>query len=382
MTELREAPRQYRRLWRPGRSAAAAAGPGVTAPGVTAPGVTAPGVTAPGLGAPGLGAPVAAAGPAGTLTAAYERCRQLNCRHGTSYYLATQLLPAWKRPHVHALYGFARYADEIVDAFDPGFSPAQRAAQLRDWEDRFFGYLRGGRCDDPVLAAVVHTVRSFRIDEGDFRAFLASMAMDLTVTSYPDYADLLRYMEGSAAVIGTMMLPVLEPADPVAAREPARQLGLAFQLTNFIRDVAEDLRRGRVYLPAADLDRFGVTPADLAGGGPAGLAGGGPAGLAGGGPAAAVRELLAFETARARAHYAAALPGVALLAPSSRPCIRAALELYGGILDEIERCDFAVLHRRIRLPRRRRAAIFARHLAAARRAARAERRVEVRLPGS
>ena len=194
------------------------------------------------------------------------------------------------------------------------------------------------------------------------------------MTSYQSYADLLAYMEGSAAVIGTMMLPVLEPADPVAARGPARQLGLAFQLTNFIRDVAEDLRRGRVYLPAADLDRFGVTRPTWPG----------PQAWRGGGAPTrpAVRELLAFETARARAHYAAALPGVALLAPSSRPCIRAALELYGGILDEIERCGFAVLHRRIRLPRRRRAAIFARHLAAARRAARAERRVEVRLPGS
>ena len=342
MTELREGPRQHLRLRRP----AAAAGPG-------------PAVPVP-------GAPEPAALAAGTLTAAYERCRQLNYRHGTSYYLATQLLPGWKRPHVHALYGFARYADEIVNAFDPGLSPARRAAELRDWEDRFFGYLGGGRCDDPVLAAVVHTVRSFRIHEADFRAFLASMASDLTVTSYQSYADLLAYMEGSAAVIGTMMLPVLEPADPVAARGPARELGLAFQLTNFIRDVAEDLRRGRVYLPAADLARFGVGQADLAGGA----------------PTAAVRELLAFETARARAHYAAALPGVALLAPSSQPCIRAALELYGGILDEIERCGFAVLHRRIRLPRRRRAAIFARHLAAARRAARAERRVEVRLPGS
>ena len=92
--------------------------------------------------------------------------------------------------------------------------------------------------------------------------------------------------------------------------------------------------------------------------------------------------MLAFEAARARAHYAAARPGVALLAPSSRPCIRAALELYGGILDEIERCGFEVLHRRVRLPRRRRAASFARHLAAARRAAQAARRVDVRLPGS
>lgn len=302
-----------------------------------------------------------------TLTAAYERCRRLNYRHGTSYYLATRLLPGWKRPHVHALYGFARYADEIVDAMDSGLRPVQRAAALADWGERFFGYLAAGHCADPVLAAVVHTVHSFGLDPADFRAFLRSMAMDLTVTSYASYGDLLGYMAGSAAAIGSMMLPVLEAADLDLAREPARQLGLAFQLTNFIRDVGEDLRRGRVYLPEADLARFGVQPADLARAE----------------PSRAVRDLLAFETARAREHYQAALPGVPLLAPSSRPCIQAALELYGGILDEIERSGYRVLRGRVRLSRRRRAAIFARRLPAAVRAARAERRVvDVRLPGS
>jgi len=318
----------------------------------------------PGLPGPTLTGPATAA--PGTLTAAYERCRQLNYRHGTSYYLATRLLPGWKRPHVHALYGFARYADEIVDAMDCGLRPAERAAALADWGSRFFADLAAGRCDDPVLAAVVHTVRSFDLDPADFRAFLTSMSMDLTVTSYASYADLAGYMAGSAAAIGTMMLPVLEAADLRLAREPARQLGLAFQLTNFIRDTGEDLRRGRIYLPAADLARFGVRPADLARAE----------------PSPAVRDLLAFETARARAHYQAALPGVALLAPSSRPCIQAALELYGGILDEIERRGYRVLRGRVRLSRCRRAAIFARHLPAAARAARGERRVDVGLPGS
>jgi len=360
MTELSEAPHEQRRAARvPGalRSGPAQPGPAGSHPAELT-------LAGPGPGQPG--SPPAAPGPPATLTAAYERCRQLNRRHGTSYYLATRLLPDWKRPHVHALYGFARYADEIVDDLDNGLSPAQRALALTDWGERFFGDLRTGRCHDPVLAAVVHTVRSFGLDQADFRAFLTSMAMDLTVTSYASYDDLLRYMEGSAAVIGTMMLPVLESADLAGAREPARQLGLAFQLTNFIRDVGEDLRRGRIYLPVADLDQFGVTLADLAR----------PA------PTAAVRDLLAFECARARAHYQAALPGVELLAPSSQPCIRAALELYGGILDELERRDYQVLRGRVRLSRRRKAAIFARHLTAAARAARRERRVHVRLPGS
>jgi phytoene synthase len=173
-------------------------------------------------------------------------------------------------------------------------------------------------------------------------------------------------MEGSAAVIGTMMTPILEPADPAAARGHARQLGLAFQLTNFIRDLAEDSARGRVYLPAEDLDRFGVRRSDLAA----------PA------TTPAVRELVAFEVERAREHYRAAEPGIELLAPSSRPCIRVAFDLYGGILEQVERAGYQVLDRRVRVPRRRRLGVASRHLLAARVAARAERQVSVATPGA
>jgi phytoene synthase len=301
-----------------------------------------------------------------TLTAAYERCRQLHARHGRTYYLATLLLPRWKRRHVHALYGFTRYADEIVDDLDSTLDGPGQAAALRAWGERFFAGLRGAVCADPVLPAVLHTVRAFDLDVGDFEKFLDSMAMDLTVDGYATYTDLLGYMEGSAAVIGTMMTPILEPADPEAAREHARQLGLAFQLTNFIRDVAEDSRRGRVYLPGEDLDRFRVRREDLA------------AGQA----SPAVRELVAFEVERARGHYRAAEPGIELLAPSSRPCIRVAFDLYGGILDEVERAGFQVLDRRVQVPRRRRLGVAGRYLLAAQAAARAERRVSVTTPGA
>ncbi|WP_182899060.1 phytoene/squalene synthase family protein [Microbispora sp. H10830] len=298
--------------------------------------------------------------PAATLTAGYERCRRLHASYGRSYYLATRLLPAWKRPHVHALYGFARYADEIVDSLA---LTGDRAAALERLSSRLAAALDGERVHDPVLPAFTHTVRAFGIEQADVRAFLASMRADLTVDRYATYDDLLGYMEGSAAVIGTMMLPVLEalPGEEARAREPARQLGLAFQLTNFIRDVREDLARGRVYLPLSDLDKFGVTEADLAA------------------PYAtpAVRELVAYECDRARDHYRRARDGIALLAPSSRPCIRAAYELYGGILDEVEAAGHDVLVRRARVSRRRRLAIFARHLLAARAAVQAERRVEV-----
>jgi phytoene synthase len=301
-----------------------------------------------------------------TLSAAYERCRQLHARHGRTYYLATLLLPRWKRRHVHALYGFTRYADEIVDDLDSTLDGAGQAAALRAWGEEFFAGLRGAPCDDPVLPAVLHTVRAFDLEVGDFERFLDSMAMDLTVDGYATYPDLCGYMEGSAAVIGTMMTPILEPADPAAARGHARQLGLAFQLTNFIRDLAEDSARGRVYLPAEDLDRFGVRRSDLAA----------PA------TTPAVRELVAFEVERAREHYRAAEPGIELLAPSSRPCIRVAFDLYGGILEQVERAGYQVLDRRVRVPRRRRLGVAGRHLLAARVAARAERQVSVATPGA
>ena len=283
------------------------------------------------------------------LTAAYDRCRDLHKRHGRTYFLATRLLPAWKRRHVHALYGFTRYADEIVDQTEE-LPPAERAARLDDWASRFLAGLHGEPVHDPLLPAVLHTIAVFDLDRDDFASFLKSMAMDLTVTSYRTYNDLLDYMEGSAAVIGTMMLPILGSSDPTAAREPARQLGFAFQLTNFIRDVAEDLDRGRTYLPDSDLAEFGVTRDDLL------------AARAAGGSTAAIRQLIAYEVARAQAHYAAAAAGITLLTPASQACMRTAYALYGGILDEVAARNYDVFGGRALVPQRRRMAVAGRAL--------------------
>ncbi|SCG79846.1 phytoene synthase [Micromonospora echinaurantiaca] len=283
------------------------------------------------------------------LTAAYDRCRELHRRHGHTYYLATRLLPGWKRRHVHALYGFTRYADEIVDRTDD-LAPAERAARLDDWGGRFMAGLHGQPIDDPLLPAVLHTIAVFDLDRDDFAAFLKSMAMDLTVDSYRTYDQLLDYMEGSAAVIGTMMLPILGSSDPAAAREPARQLGFAFQLTNFIRDVAEDLDRGRTYLPEEDLARFGVTRQDLL------------EARARRRASRAIRALIAYEVTRAQAHYAAAAPGITLLAPASQACLRTAYALYGGILDEVAAQDYDVFARRAVVGQRRRLAVAAQAL--------------------
>jgi phytoene synthase len=278
----------------------------------------------------------------GSLTASYQFCRALHREHGRTYYLATRLLPAWKRRHVHALYGFTRYTDDIVDRVRGG-SPEQRARRLRFWTDRFASAVAGELVGDPVLPAVMHTIEVFQLDRADFAAFLRSMEMDLTIVEYQTYGDLLVYMEGSAAAIGTMMLPILGPGDPAAAREAARQLGLAFQLTNFIRDVGEDLDRGRIYLPLKDLAEFGVTRDDLR------------ARAA----TAAIRELIAFEVSRAREHYARAAPGIPMLPPASQACIRTAYLLYGGILDEVVRAGYDVFARRATVPNRRRLAVAA-----------------------
>jgi 15-cis-phytoene synthase len=270
------------------------------------------------------------------MRASYERCRELNARHGRTYYLATRLLPAAKRPAVHALYGFARYADELVD--DVGAAPVdERELRLRTWGAAFQADVRQGYSRDPVRAAVVDTVLRWQIPRELFTTFLDSMADDLYVTGYPTYAALERYMYGSAAVIGLQMLPILGASSPAAA-EPARALGYAFQLANFIRDIDEDLDLGRLYLPLEDLERFGLQRSDL--------------------EARVVddrvRALLAFEIARVRRLDLAARPGIALLDPTSQPCVDAARRLYCGIVDEIERIDYQVFEHRASVPIRRR----------------------------
>ena len=266
-----------------------------------------------------------------TLEQSYEHCRKLNKAHGTTYYWSTTVLPSVKRHHVHALYGFCRHADDIVD--DLGAAPVDvRAKALADFGDRFFEDLAAGDSDDLVLKAMIHTVRAFRIDPACVRRFLDSMTMDLTVESYETFDDLVVYMDGSAAVIGEMMLPILEPLDD-AAFEPARELGNAFQLTNFLRDIDEDLDRGRVYVPQEDIRHFGAESAFRTRE-----------------ATPEFRELMRFEIERTRTLYRRADAGIALLPGRSGRCIRAARLLYSRILDQIEDADLDVFSARARVP--------------------------------
>ncbi len=267
------------------------------------------------------------------LRAAYRRCRQIAAENGRTYFLATRLLSPDQRPAVHALYGFARHADDILDELDPALDVSARADRLQRLSNRFFA--GGPHYDEPVLAAVDDTMRRYGIAADLFEDFLDSMRMDLTITDYADRAALNRYMRGSAEVIGLQMLPILGTVGPPEEAAPyAAALGRAFQLTNFLRDVDEDLTRNRIYLPADELAAFGVD-----------------------------RELMEWCHAHRRTHarvraalaaqhhitrgiYRFAAEGIALLAPRSRPCVTTALTLYSEILDCIEDSDFSVFSHR------------------------------------
>ncbi len=271
------------------------------------------------------------------LRASYEECKRLNSLHGKTYYLATLLLPKAKRPFVHALYGFARYADEIVDDLASPLSDQEKADVLRAWSSGIIEDLRKGTSSDPIGMALVDTVTRFGIPIEHFEAFIHSMTMDLSVSEYQSYDDLMEYVYGSAAVIGLEMVPILGALSP-EAYEAAEKLGIAFQLANFIRDVGEDLDRGRVYLPIQELAEHGVsyemlnerilTPQ--------------------------IKSALQAQIARVRRLQREAAPGIAMLEPASRACIEAASELYCGIVDEVEKIDFQIFEKRAKTSTMRR----------------------------
>lgn len=266
------------------------------------------------------------------LQKSYSECKRLNALHGKTYYLATLLLPKNKRPFVHALYGFARYADEIVDNFDSNLSNSQRRSELEQWSFQMLNDLKTGTSTDHVGRALVDTVNRFDIPIAYFEAFLHSMAMDLDVVEYANFDALSEYVYGSAAVIGLQMVEILgmKKGEEENTRKAAEKLGIAFQLANFIRDVGEDLERGRIYLPMDELAAFNidremlerkiVTPQ--------------------------LKLALKDQIERVRKLQSEANAGIKNLSPDSRPCIEAASELYCGIVDEVEKIDFQIFNKR------------------------------------
>ena len=263
------------------------------------------------------------------LRASYTECKRLNSLHGKTYYLATLLLPPAKRPFVHALYGFARYADEIVDDLNSTLTDEEKAVELSTWGNQVLSDVKSGTSSDHIGRALVDTVKRFDIPISYFEAFLHSMTMDLTVSEYQSFEDLMEYVYGSASVIGLQMLPILGSTSPEAL-VAAEKLGTAFQLANFIRDVSEDLDRGRIYLPIAELKAHGVTNEMLE-----------ERVLT-----PQIKAALKEQIARVRRLQAEAAPGIKLLAPESQACIEAASELYCGIVDEVEKIGYEVFAKR------------------------------------
>jgi phytoene synthase len=262
---------------------------------------------------------------------AYAACRTIIQTYSKSFYLSARLLPAPKCAAVLALYAFCRRSDNIVDdAAAGGITPEAAAASLDAWAAQ----TRPLAADDPdpVVRAWADVRRRFAIPQALADELLAGVRMDLRHTRYATWGDLWIYCYRVASTVGLMSTYITGAVD-AAAVNYAIQLGVALQLTNILRDVGEDARVGRIYLPLEDLARFGVTPRALLDGD-----------LNDG-----FRALMRFQVARARRLYAAAWPGIALLAPDSRFGVATAATVYQGILAKIEAADYDVFTHRAHL---------------------------------
>jgi phytoene synthase len=258
----------------------------------------------------------------------YELCRRVEKSHSRTYYFSTSLFPEAVRSHVHALYAFMRYADEIVD--NPGITTLdEQLAGLEAFEEEALSAVVGATTPNPVLRAFANTVHARDIEARLIKSFMKSMKMDTHVFRYPTYEDLEEYTYGSAAVVGLMMCRVAGVSDE-GATPHAEALGVAMQLTNFLRDVKEDWRRGRVYLPLEDLKRFEYAEEELGRG--------------------VIDEryvgLMRSEISRTRKLYRLADEGMCYIPRGCRYPIIVARRLYEAILDRIEAQGYDVFARR------------------------------------
>ena len=257
-----------------------------------------------------------------------EYCQKKAAASGSSFYYSFLFLPPRRRRAITALYAYCREVDDVVDEMQ---DPAVARARLAWWSDEI-GRLYAGDPQHPVTRALAPHLSAFDIRRDSLLLVLEGMAMDLQQNRYLDYAALARYCHNVAGVVGELSAGIFG-ASQERTYEYARKLGLALQLTNIIRDVGEDARRGRVYLPLDELQRHGVRVADL-------LEGRYVEGYL---------PLMRLQAQRARSVYAEAL---AALPAADRPAQRPGLvmaAIYATLLDEIEREDFRVLHQRVAL---------------------------------
>jgi phytoene synthase len=253
---------------------------------------------------------------------AYRYCAELTAGHSRTFHLASGLLPPEKRQAVRALYAFCRRADDFVDR------PAGDAqALLAGW--RIASLAAHPDPEDPVALAWSDTRRRYRIPGSYVEQFLDGVARDLAPTRYATFANLAQYAYGVASTVGLMVAHIIGFAGPQAIPYAVR-LGVALQVTNILRDVGEDWRNGRLYLPLAELAAYGLDESDVGAG--------------------RVddrwRAFMAFQVARNHALYEQAMPGIAMLDGDGRKAIAAAAVLYRGILDDIKAHDADVFSRR------------------------------------
>jgi phytoene synthase len=267
------------------------------------------------------------------LKASYAHCRKISRRAASSFYLSFFLLPRPQRDAMCALYAFLRRTDDIADADQPLM---QREQELQEWRQSL-GCALAGDVREPVLAALIDAAQCFAIPHAHFFDSIDGAQMDLTRRRYATFAELEQYCHRVASVVGLACLRIWGCQEPRAS-QPARQCGLAFQLTNILRDVAEDARRGRIYLPLEDLARCGCREEDI-------LAGRFTAG---------VQRLIEFEIDRAHAFYDQAGELEALLPRAGRRAWRVMMATYRAILDELARREGNVFGPPLRLSRPRR----------------------------
>ncbi|MGI9026965.1 MAG: presqualene diphosphate synthase HpnD [Burkholderiaceae bacterium] len=255
-------------------------------------------------------------------------CQDKAAKSGSSFYYAFLFLPPQRRAAITALYAFCREVDDVVDET----SDSSLAARTLAWWSEEVGRLYQGEPTHPVTRALAPHLEAFSITRPRLLEIIAGMEMDLHQSRYLDFVGLAHYCHHVAGVVGQLSANIFGASDPRTANY-AEKLGLAVQLTNIIRDVGEDARKGRIYLPIDELKRFGVPAGDL-------LMGKRSAGFS---------ELMRFQAARARSIYAEAL---ALLPDADRRAQRPALimaAIYRALLDEVEAERFEVLNQRIAL---------------------------------
>ena len=240
----------------------------------------------------------------------------MQLRHDPTFFWATTRLPREVRPAVHALYGYVRGADELVDGARRPADPGARRAALDAWEAALDDGRRTGVSEHPVIAALVDAGERHDLPLDELRVYMRSMRVDCGPVRIATREELDRYMDGSAGAVGRVMAPLLGSPDP----QDVARLGVAFQLTNFIRDVREDWELDRVYLPGLPEDE-----------------------LAEGRAGAAARERVAAEVARARELFARAAHVPERCERAVRPGMRLALSVYGRVLDRVEARGFDVV---------------------------------------